>query len=64
MLALYWLRWQVELVIKRLKSIAWIEHLRARGAVPWPISISTANCFMPGCWNNGPDTVAAKTGIA
>lgn len=29
-LALYRLRWQVELVIKRLKSIARIDHLRAR----------------------------------
>lgn len=29
-LALYQLRWQVELVIKRLKSIVKIDHLRAR----------------------------------
>lgn len=33
-LALYRLRWQVELVIKRLKSIARIDHLRARRGSP------------------------------
>jgi hypothetical protein len=42
-MALYRVRWQVELVIKRLKSILNIDHLRARKNSVWPIYIS-ANC--------------------
>jgi len=62
-MALYRVRWQVELAIKRLKSILNIDRLRARKTAGWPTCTCTANCFMPGWSRNGRAGDAATTGI-
>jgi hypothetical protein len=46
-LALYQVRWQVALVIKRWKSIVHIDHLHARGQHTG----RHGKCSMLGCWS-------------
>ncbi|MCK7574714.1 MAG: transposase [Chromatiales bacterium] len=64
-LALYRVRWQVELAIKRLKSILNIDQApRPQGRPRWPTCTCTASCSMPGWSRNGRAGAAATTGIA
>lgn len=58
----YRLRRQVELAIKRLKSILNIDRLRAKKTALRPICTSTASCSMPGWSRNGFGGVAGATG--